>query len=250
MTTEIRRDHTRGSRFLDKPWLPWGGAPSSRDLFCWYGLWFVFAYSLAMWPLKPWLIGTNPVLLEVLTGKQSAITIAGAFARVGEAPLALAVAAGILGMMKFAWLFWLAGRLWGGNIVRLLAGGSRTDSAETGTPSPGGIRGLLTRDAPASRWVVGAAVVLAPLPLVPDALAFASAGWLGLSLPAFLLLDLAGAAAWTGLFTGLGYAIGEPAVDVAETISDHAVWISLLVVAGGLLLQPVLRRLRTTGGRS
>lgn len=61
-------------------------------------------------------------------------------------------------------------------------------------------------------------------------------------LPAFLALHLLGAAAWSGLFTGLGYAIGQPAVDLAETISDHAVWVSLAAIAGGFFLQVLMSR--------
>ncbi|MFP3988990.1 hypothetical protein U9R90_16135 [Streptomyces sp. E11-3] len=242
MTTETQRDRVGKSRPLDKPWLPWGGTPSSRDLFCWYGIWLVFAYSFAMWPLKPWLIGTNPVLLEALTGTQSAMAIAGAFARVGEAPLALVMAAGIFGMMKFSWVFWLAGRLWGENVVRLFAGSQQGGRARRRLD-------LLSRDTPARRWIIGAAVVLEPLPLVPGPVVFASAGWVGMGLPTFLLLNLIGVAAWTGLFVGLGYAIGQPAVDIAETVSEHAVWVSLAVIVGGLVVQTVISRIRA-GRRS
>ncbi|MGW9301673.1 hypothetical protein ACWHA3_12725 [Streptomyces cyaneofuscatus] len=46
----------------------------------------------------------------------------GAAARVGETPLLVVFAAGVFGMMKFAWVFWWAGRLWGGTVVGLLTG--------------------------------------------------------------------------------------------------------------------------------
>ncbi|NUK03214.1 VTT domain-containing protein [Streptomyces lunaelactis] len=200
-----------------------------RDLVCWYGIWLVFAYSFAMWPLKPWLIGTNPVLLAVLTGDQSTMTVAGAFARVGETPYVLTLIAGTVGMMKFAWVFWLAGRLWGGNLVRLLAGPPDERKKRS--------RNLLARETPANRRVIAAAVVLAPLPLIPSALAFASAGWVGMSLTTFLVLNLIGSAAWAGMFTGLGFAIGSPAVRMAERVTDYAVWVSLAIVAAMLLMR-------------
>ncbi|MEU9298867.1 hypothetical protein [Streptomyces sp. NPDC048269] len=230
MTTETRHIRINKPRPLDKSWLPWGGSPSARDLVCWYSIWLVFAYSFAMWPLKPWLIGTHPVLLEVLTGDQSTMTVAGAFARVGETPFVLALIAGVVGMMKFAWVFWLAGRLWGAGLVRLLAGppDERTKKRS---------RGLLARDTPANRRVIAAAVVLAPLPLIPSAPAFASAGWVGMSLTTFLTLNLIGSAAWAGLFTGLGFAIGSPAVQIAEKVTDYAIWVSLAIVAAMLLLR-------------
>lgn len=190
-------------------------------------MWFVFAYSFAMWPLKPWLIGTDPVLLEALTGDQGTMTVAGAFARVGRAPYVLTLLAGTLGVIKFAWVFWLAGRLWGANLVRLLAG----------PPDERKKRNRFAGETPANRRVIAAAVVLAPLPLIPSALAYASAGWVGMSLTTFLVLSLIGAAAWAGLFTGLGFAIGSPAVELAEKVSDYAVWVALAMVAATLLMR-------------
>jgi len=227
-------------------------------------MWLVFAYSFAMWPLRPWLIGSHPVLLEVLTGTQTAMTVGGAAARVGETPLLIAFAAGVFGMMKFAWVFWWAGRLWGSNIVGLLTGppGPAAEAARTAPGSPaetsGGASdvGAAAPEAEAgpavsgppggagarNRKLVAAAVVLAPLPLVPGPLAFASAGWVGMGLWAFLGLNAVGAAVWTGMFTLLGYAIGQPAVDLAETITDHAIWVSLAVIAGMFLLRAVQNR--------
>lgn len=233
MTTETRHVQINKPRPLDKPWLPWGGSPSMRDLFCWYSILLVFAYSFAMWPLKPWLIGTHPVLLEVLTGGQSTMTVAGAFARVGDTPFVLALIAGVVGMMKFAWVFWLAGRLWGAGLVRLLAGPPDERKKKRS-------HDLLARETPANRRVIAAAVVLAPLPLIPSALAFASAGWVGMGLTTFLVLNLIGSAAWAGLFTGLGFAIGSPAVQIAEKVTDYAIWVSLAIVAAMLLTRLIV----------
>ncbi|MEU1277919.1 hypothetical protein [Streptomyces sp. NPDC005805] len=270
MTTETRSAPAASSRPLDKPWLPWAGAPSTRDLVCWYGMWLVFAYSFAMWPLRPWLIGSHPVLLEMLTGTQTAMTVAGAAARVGDTPLLIAFAAGVFGMMKFAWVFWWAGRLWGGNIVGMLTGppgpaAAAADTSPAGSPAETSA-GAPGEDVPASpgdtgtagggppgpdsarnRKFIAAAVVLAPLPLVPSPLAFASAGWVGMGLWAFLGLNAVGAAVWTGMFTLLGYAIGQPAVDLAETITDHAVWVSLAVIVGMFLLRAVQNRRAARG---
>ncbi|OKJ22439.1 hypothetical protein AMK21_05060 [Streptomyces sp. CB00316] len=227
-------------------------------------MWLVFAYSFAMWPLRPWLIGSHPVLLEVLTGTQTAMTVAGAAARVGETPLLIAFTAGVFGMMKFAWVFWWAGRLWGGNIVGLLTGppgpaaeaagkapksspetsAGASDAGAATAEADGGAAasGPPGRGSGRNRKLVAAAVVLAPLPLVPGPLAFASAGWVGMGLWAFLGLNAIGAAVWTGMFTLLGYAIGQPAVDLAETITDHAIWVSLAVIAGMFLLRAVQSR--------
>lgn len=83
------------------------------------------------------------------------MTVAGAFARVGEAPLALALAAGVFGVVKFSWVFWLAGCLWGGNVVQLLAGSPPDGTAKRR-------RSILARDEPASRWIIGTLSQLLP----------------------------------------------------------------------------------------
>jgi hypothetical protein len=57
----------------------------------------VVALGLALRPLKPFLVGSNPVALEFLSGDLTAIGAAAAFARIGEAPLWLVFLAGAAG---------------------------------------------------------------------------------------------------------------------------------------------------------
>ena len=63
--------------------------------------------------LTPFLIATHPVLLEFANGSLAAVGAAAAFARVGEIPLWLVIVAGAVGMAKFDWMTWWAGRRWG-----------------------------------------------------------------------------------------------------------------------------------------
>ena len=55
------------------------------------------------------LVGTHPVLLEVLNGNTAAIISAAAFVRVGHGSLVIVLLAAIPGLMKFDWLYWWAG---------------------------------------------------------------------------------------------------------------------------------------------
>ena len=71
--------------------LPWSGRPRPADLFCWSGIALSGLYALALYPMRPLLIGGHPVLLELLTGSMTSIVTAGAFARVGQVPLLLAL---------------------------------------------------------------------------------------------------------------------------------------------------------------
>jgi uncharacterized membrane protein YdjX (TVP38/TMEM64 family) len=90
--------------------------------------------------------------------------------------------------------------------------------------------------------VIRAAVVLAMLPGVPTAVVFALAGWAGLRWTTFLLLDAVGALAMTGLVAGLGYGLGQHAVDVVLLVDRYASAVSLTLLGAALAL-PLAKRL-------
>ena len=46
----------------------------------------------------------------------------------------------------------------------------------------------------------------------------------------FILLDLIGSLLWIALCVGLGYAIGQRAVDVAKTISHYGLYVTIALV--------------------
>jgi membrane-associated protein len=46
----------------------------------------------------------------------------------------------------------------------------------------------------------------------------------------FLVADVVGAALLSGLVAGLGYALGQQAVDVVLAVDRYALWISLAIV--------------------
>jgi membrane protein DedA with SNARE-associated domain len=204
---------------ITRRWVPWDGSPDRKDLICWYALALMAVYYTAMWPVRPLLIGTNPVLLEVLTGSKESIIAAGAFAGTGSFPLALAIAAAIPGMMKFDAIIWWAGTLWGPRILTKYAGRSRFAgwfADRAGSLSP---------------WIIGPAVALAPWTPIPASLVYAAAGWTGMRLRTFLVIDAIGTLIRAGVYAGLGYAIGQPAVDVAEAISANGIWVSIAILA-------------------
>ena len=80
-------------------------------------------FALALLPLMPSLLGTDPVLLEALRGSTSAMASGGAFARVGEASLVLAVLAPLPTLLFATPFFWWGGRLWGPKAAAILGGG-------------------------------------------------------------------------------------------------------------------------------
>lgn len=203
---------------------PWGqtAGPADKAIAVLLGLYL--AYSLALWPLVPALIGSHPLLLEILSGSTLAEVTVGARSRLGEPPMWFAVAAGVPAAMMFDWVFWWAGRRWGDRALHLLLGHGS---------SP---RAIARREARAVRLEriaarYGAAgVVLAYYLPLPTVLIYAASGLAGLRLRTFLALDLLGTLLWVGPAVGLGYAIGEPAVNVVHRIDHYSTVLTIVAV--------------------
>jgi membrane-associated protein len=203
---------------------PWGETAGRADTAIALLLGLYVAYSLALWALVPALIGSHPLLLEIVSGSTLAEVSVGAHSRLGELPLWFAVVAGVPGSMMFDWIFWWAGRRWGDRALHLLLG---RDS------SP---RGVARRDARAARLEQmaarfgPAAVVLAYFLPLPAVLIYVTAGLSGMRLRTFLALDVVGTLLWVGPLVGLGYAIGKPAVDVVHRIDHYSTLLTVVVV--------------------
>jgi membrane protein DedA with SNARE-associated domain len=212
------------------PRLPWEGKPRRVDLICWAAITLSGLYYLVLLPFRASLVGSHPVVLEVLNGSTEAIVAGAAFARVGHGSLAVVLLAAIPGLVKFDLIYWWAGRLWGERIINLFAGRSERQRQ----------RGLKfkARVDRWGRWFTWPAVVVAPFLPFPSAIIYAIAGWTAMSWVTFLILDIIGSLGWAGLLAGLGYALGQHAVSVAQTVSRYGLWISIgivaLVIAGQL----------------
>ena len=220
--SRLRRNQHRGRRQAD-PWddprLPWSGKPRRVDVLLWAGITLSGIYYLALLPFRASLVGTHPVLLEVLNGSTEAIVSGAAFARVGHGSLTVVLLAAIPGLMKFDLLYWLAGRLWGERIILLLSGRRKH-----------GPRFM----ARVQRWgwkFTWPAVVVTPFLPVPNVIVYATAGWAGMSWVTFLVLDAIGSLLWAGMLAGLGYTLGQHAVTVAQTVSRYGLWVSIGIVA-------------------
>jgi membrane-associated protein len=188
------------------------------DVLCWAGITLSGIYYLSLLPFRASLVGTHPVLSELLNGSTEAIVSAAAFARVGRGSLAVVILVAIPGLMMFDLLYWWAGRLWGEKII-LLFSGRRKHGAR-----------FMARVDRWGRWFTWPAVVAAPFLPVPTAIIYAVAGWAGMSVVTFLLLDLLGSLLWAGMLAGLGYSLGQHAVNVAETVSRYGLWVTIGIV--------------------
>lgn len=212
-------------------WVPWSGPATRTDKALLAVLVGVVAFGLVMRPLRPFLIANHPVLLEFLTGGLATIGAAAAFARIGEVPLWLVIVAGVAGMIKLDWLTWWAGRQWGRGIIGYF---TTADRAERYSERAQRLR----------PWMLGVAVIGAGLPGIPSAVVFALAGWTRMRLVTFLLLDALGALLMTSLVAGLGYALGQSAVDLVLLIDKYASWVSIGILATAALVPMIKKGLR------
>jgi len=210
------------------PRLPWEGKPRRVDVICWAAITLSGLYYLIILPFRASLVGTHPVFLELLNGSTEAIVSGAAFARVGHGSLAVVLLAAIPGLMKFDLIYWWAGRLWGERVVHLFAGQSARRRRRG--------QKFVERVNRWGRWFTWPAVIVSLFLPIPSAIIYAVAGWTGMRLVTFLILDAIGTLSWAGMLAGLGYALGQHAVSVAQTVSKYGLWISIgivvLVIAG------------------
>ncbi len=217
-------------------YVPWSGRADRLDVVLLGAFLGVVAFGLAIRPLKPFLLASHPELLGLLTGDLIPIGAGAAFARVGDASLWLVVVTGAVGMVKFDWLMWWAGRRWGVGILRMFTTPERAQQAADRAT---------TLDPRILRLIVAVSF----LPGIPSPVAHATAGMAGMRLRTFLLLDLVGALVMTGLVAGLGYGLGQRAVDVVLMIDRYATLVTLTLISLTLLL-PMVKRWITRFPRS
>jgi membrane protein DedA with SNARE-associated domain len=209
-------------------WAPWSGRPRARDVICSIAIVVSAVYAVAVIPLTPALISTHPVLLELLTGSNSSIVAAGAFSDVdNRLQLFVVVVAALPGMMRFDWVYWWAGRLWGHSVVERLGHHSPRSAALA--------RFVETR----GRRFAGPLVTLAAfLPSGASTAVYAAAGWAGLPLIPFILFDLLGSAAWTALLAVGGYLLGSEGVHLANLASRYA-FATVCVLVAAMIAPPL-----------
>jgi len=215
------------------PRLPWEGKPRRVDLACWAAITLSGLYYLALLPFRASLVGTHPIVSVLLNGSTEAIVSAAAFAKVGHGSIIVVLLASIPGLMKFDLVYWWAGRLWGERVVLIFSGRGKRSGK------------FVARVQRSGRWLTWPAVVLSPFLPIPNALVYAVAGWTGMSWLTFLVLDAIGSLMWAGLLAGLGYALGQQAVDVAQEISKYGLWVSIAIVV--LVVASQMRGARARG---
>jgi len=195
--------------------LPWEGKPERADLILMGAIVASGLYLLALMPLTPSLVGSHPLLLVLLKGSVSGMVTMGGMVRIGDASLLLTVLAAIPGLMIFDWIYWWAGRRWGQRAIGVFVGNHPKAVKRTAR-----LERLIARFG----WI---AVVIAYFQPVPNVLIYAAVGVTRMRLWVFLVLDLIGTLLWIAFCVGLGYAIGQDAVDIAKAISRYGLYLTI-----------------------
>ncbi len=111
----------------DDPGMPWQRKPTRSDIACltWIGVLGIL--SLAMLPLRAWLLGSPDRLpwLVGLIGSRSGTALLGSVTRVGgQLPVVWPILLGVVMSIKLDWTYWWAGKLWGRGMIEVWAGQS------------------------------------------------------------------------------------------------------------------------------
>jgi len=223
----LRQDDAAGDAEPEKEWwddpsMPWRHKPGKPDLACMVWIGVIGLWGIAMLPLRTWLMGLNVPLLVSLTGSRAAIAGLGSLVRVGDyVAWWWPMLAGLAMSVKFDWVYWWAGKLWGRGMIEVWAGQSERAA-----------RTYARAERWALRWgALGIFIAYVPIPLPLMAVVFVLAGASGMTVRRFMVLDIISSALWQTFYFLLGFGVGEPAVQVLKVYARYANY-----VAGALVV--------------
>ena len=210
----------------EKPWwddpsLPWRHKPTRQDLACWAFIAVVGIYGIALWPMRAILIGWSPPAAAMITGGRASVVATGAWAYVHGGPLILYWLVASISLIKFSWVYWWAGHLWGTEIIHILSG----RSARTKKQADRAVR-ITNRFS-----LLAIFLTFLPIPF-PMPIVFAAIGAAGDPLKRFLPPVFVVSCLFQAGYLALGWWIGEPAVTVVNLYAKYMWYVMLAILAG------------------
>lgn len=217
------QDEATAREWWEDPGMPWKHKPTRADVACMAWIGFLGLFSLAMLPLRAWLLGSPDRLpwLVGLMGSRSGTAALGSVVRVdGGQAWVWPILLGALTSIKLDWVYWWAGKLWGRGMIEVWAGQSKR-AART--------------YARAERWAtklgwLGIFVSYVPIPLPIMPVVFVLAGASGMSVKKFVVLDFLASLVWLIGYFWFGYAVGEPAVQLLKYYAKFANYVAIGLV--------------------
>jgi membrane protein DedA with SNARE-associated domain len=195
--------------------VPW----RAPQIICAIGLVAGIVANYALLAATPELLAHHDLTLEATSGSMVSIVTGGALASQGHEPLVLVILAPLTSVLLYDVFYWWAGRLWGQPFVATFVAQTprwerRTIRAEDLVRRHGG-------------WALIAGYFL---PFVPIVLVQAFCGVSGMPSWRFVISDGFALLLRVGALVGLGYAIGEPAVRAARTVSHYGLRVTIGIV--------------------
>ena len=135
---------------------------------------------------------------------------------------------GSLVAIKFDWIYWWAGKLWGRGILEVQAQNSKRTAKNIARVEQWAMK---------LGWL-GIFLAYVPIPLPIAFVVFVLMGMTNMPLWKFLVLDFVSKTIWSLGYFALGWSIGEPVVFVLEQYARVANWIAiglLVVIFIGIL---------------
>ncbi|MDR1238245.1 MAG: VTT domain-containing protein [Propionibacteriaceae bacterium] len=176
-------------------------------------------YALVIMPLRPTLLALAPQVFGAM-GHYTGQIMSGALAAVGDSWWPFVLVIGTFGTIKFDWIYWWAGKLWGRNMIEVWSGKSER------------VRRRNERAERFARKYEIPALLLAALPIFPRGVVLVVLGSAGTTFRKFFTVSLIGAFCTTSGYLALGYLIGEPAVMLMEEYSKYLLWLSVAILVG------------------
>ena len=200
-----------------RPPLSLSGA-TTKDILCLAPIVAKSIYYYAGIPLGTALQFTQPLIAELLRASTISLIIAGAFAAGGRLPLwAVLLAPVPYSMLTDPFYYW-AGLRYGRRLVGYLEKYDRRWH-----------RRATRAERFFNRWGLWAILFAYYLP-VPNDLLYFGAGDARINFWRFIATDFAGSLLYIGLWVALGFVIGEPARQVADTLGQYSGRITIGIV--------------------
>ncbi len=194
------------------------GKPDRIDKLMWAYMVIATVFSFAMMPLRVWLLN-HPIAYALMVGGYTSSIVGGAQSTEGGTPAALIVAFTLVGALKAVPLWWLIGRKWGQEYLRMSVANSRR------------LQRWAVRLQDAKPATLAAAIVLSYIPFVPTiVIANLLAGIRRMGFWFVMGLNAAGVLATNAFFAYLGVRYGEQVISVVEQVNTYALWITVVLL--------------------
>lgn len=213
-----------GAEKNEEPELPkFLAEPERMDIVLFVALLAMGLFSLAMIPLRAWLL-TEPLAYTLLVGGYTSAVVSGANASVGNGVFVVYLLCTVVGAVKFMPVYWLMGRRWGTEFI---------DMSLQYMPRAHRIfRRAVDSGSPRTKAWTLFFVPLGYMPgPVPGTVVNAVGGLLKMRFLLMLAVNVVSILVINGLMMWLGYRFGEPVLDVVDVINRYMLWITLGLLA-------------------